>query len=282
MRPFAHQGLGQGLRVAGIGAVSALLLAACSGEAAPAHEDDPIRLTVFAAQSLAESFEEIARAFEAERPGLDVALNLGGSSGLATQIEEGAPADVFASADGPQMERVASAGLIAGTPAIFARNALVVVVPAANRAALSRVEDLGRPGASVIFYQPDVPIGAYSRRVLDNIERRLPGYRDSALANVRSNEPAVRSALAKIELDEADAAFVYRTDAAVAGTSVRVIEIPESDNVIAEYPIGVVAASKERALAEAFVAFVLGPQGQRILREAGFVAPPSTALGAGR
>ena len=250
--------------------VAALMLAACSGDERTAA---PSRLTVYAAQSLTESFEAIARAFEATRPGLKVELHFGGSSALATQIEEGAPADVFASADAPQMQRLSAARLITGEPTTFARNSLVVVVPAANRVELRRVEDLGRPGVSVVLAQPDVPIGAYSRQVIENVSRRAPGFGTIVEANTRSFEPTVRSALARVELDEADATFVYRTDAVVAGARVGIIEIPAADNVVAEYPIGVVAASTNRALAEAFIAFVQSAEGQRHLAAAGFDPP---------
>jgi molybdate transport system substrate-binding protein len=229
-------------------------------------------LTVFAAQSLQESFEAIGREFEAAHPGVRVRLNLAASSALATQIEEGAPADVFASADVPQMQRVARAGLLAGEPIVFARNALVVVVPAANGADIRRVEDLGRPGVSLVLCQPDVPIGHYSRQVIDRVAARIPGYGTAVAANVRSYEPNVRAALARVDLDEVDATFVYRTDAASAGGRVRVIDLPEGDTIVAEYPIATIRASTRRVLADAFIDFVRGPEGQRILRDAGFEA----------
>ncbi len=257
-------------------AVLASALGACaSTEADRTTEAPPARLSVFAAQSLAESFTSLAHAFEAAHPGVTVEVNLASSSALATQIEQGAPADVFASADVPQMERLAKPGLLAAPAATFARNAPVVVVPADNRARIEGVRDLARPSLKLVLYPRDVPIGAYARQVLANLERDLPepAYEARVLANMVSLEPNVRAALTKVELGEADATFVYRTDAATT-PSVRVIEIPPGANVIAEYPIAVVAGSRQRPLAESFVAFVRAEDGQRILLSAGFEPVP--------
>ncbi len=270
-----------------IACVVGLGIAACSGgtseggtgASTPAAASPPevraARLSVFAAQSLAESFQSIARAFEAQHPGVTAEVNLASSSALATQIEQGAPADVFASADVPQMERLAKSGLLAAPAATFAVNAPVVIVPVDNRASIERVSDLGRPGLKLVLYPPDVPIGNYSRQVLANLSRETGDstYATRVLANLVSLEPTVRAALTKVELGEADATIVYRTDARTS-RGVKAIEIPASANVIADYPIAVVAASKQRALAEAFVAFVRGPDGQRILQDAGFEAAP--------
>jgi molybdate transport system substrate-binding protein len=230
-------------------------------------------LNVFAAQSLAESFAAIGKAFEERHPGVRVQLNLAGSSVLATQIEQAAPADVFASADLPQMERVASQRL-AHEARLFARNAPVVVVPPDNPARIEDLRDLARPGVKVVLYADDVPIGRYARQVLANLGTQLgdPGYEGRVLANTVSRESNVRAALTKVEIGEADASIVYRTDAST-NAAVRAIDIPTAANVVAEYPIAVLTAARDRALAQAFVAFVLGPEGQRILRDAGFEAP---------
>ena len=261
-------------------ALAVLVVIACGVPDEGAAGARPTRLRVFAAQSVGESFTTIARAFEAQqaalgRSGVTVEVNAAASSALATQIEQGAPADVFASADLPQMERLAKRELLASPAVVFARNEPVVVVPAENRARIEDVSDLAQPGLKLVLYAPDVPIGNYARQVLANLarERGEPSYSARVLANLVSLEPNPRAALAKIELGEADATFVYRTDAATS-RGVHVVEIPSGANVIAEYPIAVVAASRQHALAEAFVAFVQGAQGQRLLREAGFEAPP--------
>lgn len=263
-------------------AAAASFLSACGnpGEDAGASDARPVRLRVFAAQSLAGSFAAIARAYEGEqaalgRPDVRVEVSTAASSALATQLEQGAPADVFASADLPQMERLARQGLLAAPATVFARNALVVAVPADNRARVESALDLARPGLKLVLYAPDVPIGHYARTALENLgrDRGEPSYATRVLANLVSLEANPSAALAKIELGEADATFVYRTDATTA-RGVRVIEIPASANVVAEYPIAVLAASRERALAEAFVGFVHGAEGQRLLREAGFQEAP--------
>jgi molybdate transport system substrate-binding protein len=237
----------------------------------------PTRLTVFAASSLTESFKAIGAAFERAHPGVRVEFNFASSSALATQIAEAAPADVFASADNANMEKVASRSLIAGQAVAFARNTPVIVVPADNRAKIEAARNLARPGVKVVLAAADVPIGSYARQVLDRLAAD-PAYgasfRDAALRNVVSNEANVRAVLTKVELGEADAGIVYRTDAAVSGSKVRTVALPESANVIAVYPIAVLQAARQPEAARAFVAFVHSAEGQQALRSAGFDPAP--------
>ncbi len=230
-------------------------------------------LTVFAAASLTDAFTDIGDAFEAANDGVDVQFNFASSSALATQVNEGAPADIFASADNAQMRVVTDAGS-AESPLLFATNVLVVVVPPDSE--LQSFEDLAAEGIRLVLAGPDVPVGRYSRQILENASAPggiAPDFGDRVLANLRSDEANVRAVLSKVQLGEADAGIVYQTDAAIAGDEVRVIEIPETFNVIAEYPIAVTTDSGEAELAAAFVAFVLSEEGQAILRAYGFSSP---------
>lgn len=228
-------------------------------------------LLVSAASSLTEAMERIAVAFEAAHPGVRVDLNLGGSSTLAAQILQGAPADVFASANETQMRVVADADLLAAEPTIFARNALVAVAPA--DAPLPDLEALAAPGSLVVLAAPEVPVGAYARTALAAMnDVRGDGFEAAVLANVVSEEPNVRQVAAKVALGEADAAIVYATDAA-AVDGLAATEIPAAANVDARYPAAPLAGSDHPDLAAAFVAFLGSDVAQAILRERGFRAP---------
>ena len=223
-------------------------------------------LTVFAASSLTEAFEEMAQAFEDANPGVTVNLNFAGSSTLSTQILQGAPADVFASADVRQMEAVAVE--VEGTPQRFAGNSLVVVTPEGS--SLSTPEDLAKPGTLLVLAGPDVPAGRYALESLDKLNA-LYGDDFSArvLKNLVSEETNVRQVAAKVALGEADAAVIYATDAAVT-KGVRAVAIPDAYNVEAAYTIAVVEGSKQRELGERFLEFVLSNEGQAILARHGF------------
>ncbi len=214
-------------------------------------------LTVFAASSLREAFSAIGQQFEAQHPGVNVALQFAGSQELRVQLENGAAADVFASADEKQMALVRELVL---QPAVFARNEPVLVVPLDNPAGLRVFADLPKARRIVLGAQ-EVPIGAYAARILAAANLDLEG-------RVVSRELNVRQVLAKVELGEADAAIVYRTDAARAG--VRVIAIPPAINVTAEYPIAVLARARQPRLAEQFVALVRSPAGRAVLARFGF------------
>ena len=232
-------------------------------------------LRVFAAASLADAFREIAREFERAHPGFSVQLNLAGSNQLAAQLEQGAMADVFASADPRWMDHVGSLSLLAGEPALFARNRLVVCVPRTNPARIERLQDLARRGVKVVIGAQAVPVGTYSREALEKLGRTQGFPRDFArrvLANVVSEEENVKSVVGKVQLGEADAGLVYRSDVTRAlARFVRVFEIPDSANVIASYPIAVIKDAPEAEPARAFVALVLSPEGQGILRRHGLI-----------
>jgi molybdate transport system substrate-binding protein len=226
-------------------------------------------IRVFAASSLTEAFGEIALAFEADHPGTKVEASFAGSQVLRTQIEQGARADVFASADLEHASALAGAGLL-GPPRVFARNRLVVVVPG-EAARVASLAGLARPGTRIVVAGPAVPAGRYAAEALRRLDGEGglgPGFGARVLANVVSEETNVRAVLSKVALGEADAGFVYRTDAATAGGKVRVLELPAG--VVAEYPIGVLRRARDRQAAEAFVEMVLGERGQAILRRHGF------------
>lgn len=233
------------MRPAVLAAAVVFALAGCAMPPA----STPDTATVFAAASLTESFDEIAAAFEESHPDVDVVLNYGGSSGLATQIAEGAPADVFASASTQQLPD--------GT--IFATNVLALAVPAGNPGGVTGLADLARPELAIALCAVEVPCGAASATLLEQ---------SGIIASVDTLEQDVKAVLTKIELGEVDAGLVYVTDVRAAGAAVEGIALPEAEPVA--YPI---AALTDSEAAAAFVAFVLSDAGQAILREAGFGAP---------
>jgi molybdate transport system substrate-binding protein len=238
---------------------AALVLAASAlGAAVDRSEDAASRITVYAASSLTDVFPKIDR-----RPRYSFAS----SSTLAQQIRQGAPADVFASADLRNPQELRSAGLC-GRPLVFATNALVVVYPRTNPGSLKTVFDLRRPGLKVVIAEAGVPIGDYTRTVLGKL-----GISRAVLANVVSQEPDVRGVLAKVALGEADAGFVYRTDAATVGKRVGVIRLPARAQPSVKYGICVVSASRNAALTRVFVDRVLGRAGRVRLTAAGFGVP---------
>lgn len=232
-------------------------------------------LQVFAAASLSEAFTEIGHRLESQQPGLAVRINLAGSQQLAAQIEQGAVADVFASADERWMGHVRDRGLLAGEPRVFARNRLVVIVPRTNPARIRRLQDLSRGGVKLVLGADAVPVGRYSRTVLRNLSRD-PGFggdfASRVLRNVASEEENVRSVVGKVQLGEADAGIVYRSDVTPAAARfIRVIELPDAANVLASYPIAILKDARESEAGHAFVALVLSPEGQGILERRGLI-----------
>src|SRR3954469_18053734 len=220
-----------------------------AGIALSARAQASPELTVFAAASLRESFAELGKQFEAKHPGTRVSFNLAGSQELRTQIENGAPADVFAPADQKHMQALV-AEKVAAEPRIFAHNEAVVVVPRSNPAGVTTLKDLPK-AKRIVVGVPEVPIGAYTLRILDGASKRYGGdFRSKVEANLASRELNVRQVLAKVGLGEADAAIVYRTDAAAAKDKVEVIPIPPDLNVVAEYPIAVLTKAQQPALAK--------------------------------
>jgi molybdate transport system substrate-binding protein len=220
-------------------------------------------LTIFAAASLTETFTELGRRFEADHPGATVRFNFGPSSGLAEQIVDGAPADLFASASPTNMATVVDAGE-ASDPRTFGTNSLQIAVPPDNPAQIDSLEDLARSSVKVALCQPQVPCGRVAAKVFDN----------AGLA-VRPVTEAqdVKAVLTLVEIAEVDAGLVYVTDVRAAGDEVRAVAIPAAVNASTKYPIAVTAGSANAVTARAFVDFVLSPAGQSVLAAAGFARP---------
>ena len=257
-----------------LGAMGAAPAAAQSGPPAPSA------LTVFAAASLSDAFEELGALFRRRHPGITVRFNFAGSQQLAAQLEHGASADVFASADRRWMARVQQLGLAAGEPAVFAHNRLLVILPAANPARIERLEDLARPELKLVLAADAVPAGRYTREMLRNLSRSGFGsdYGRRVLANVVSEEENVKGVAAKVQLGEADAGVVYRSDVTPGiAARFRVIDIPTAANVVASYPIVALAASRAPDAARAFVELVRGPEGRATLERHGLTPPTPVA-----
>ena len=233
----------------------------CAASAAAASHE----ITVGAAASLSVVFQQIGHAFERAHPGTTVRFTFSSSNGLATQIQQGAPIDVFASAAPRWLDAVEKdPGVLAR--ADFARNRLIVIVPRDNAAHIARFGDLARTGVRLVLAAPGVPAGDYARQALSNAGLR------GALRNVASNEQDVEGVVGKVSSGDADAGIVYATDVTPSvARSVDAVPIPEEDNVVAVYDIGVVRGTKAAALARAFVAYVTGA-GEAILHRAGFEA----------
>jgi molybdate transport system substrate-binding protein len=235
----------------------------------------PSTLTVYAAASLTDAFRELGRALEAEHPGLTVQFNFAGSQQLALQIEQGAPADVFASADQRWMSYASEKGLVAGESATFARNRLVAIVPRTNPARIGALADLARKNIKIVLAAETVPAGKYSREALERLSA-APGfpreYARHVLANVVSQEENVKAVVAKVQLGEADAGLVYRSDVTPSVSRyVRVLEIDDPYNVIASYPIAVLKGANNAEAAKWFVDLVSSAAGQRTLQRHGLL-----------
>jgi molybdate transport system substrate-binding protein len=226
-------------------------------------------VTVFAAASLREAFTELARTLERTHPEAHVVLSFAGSQTLRAQIEQGAPADVFASADERHMNALVAAHRVR-EPRVFVNNELVVIVARSKASTLRTLADL--PTAErLVLGAPEVPVGAYTAQMLDKARQVLGAdYRARVEARVVSREPDVRQVLAKVALGEADAGIVYRTDALTAGDQVSVVSIPTEYSLVARYPIAVTADTKAPALAQAFVDLVVSSEGARVLKQRGF------------
>lgn len=220
-------------------------------------------VTVFAAASLTESFTQIGKDFEAANPGVKVTFSFAGSSALATQINQGAPADVFASAAPANMKTVTDAGNGDGNPTTFVRNQLVIAVPKGNPKGVTGLADLTKPDAKVALCAEQVPCGAAAKKALDAAGVKLTPV---------TLEQDVKGALSKVKLGEVDAALVYRTDAKTAA-DVDGIEFPESAAAINDYPIIVLKNAANKPAAQAFVNYVLSDTGRGVLTAAGFQAP---------
>lgn len=261
-----------------------VLASACAAQ--PAATSAPISaltqppvqgsLTVFAAASLTGAFNQIGKTFETLHPGVKITFNYAGSQQLAQQIANGAPVDVFASANQTQMDAVVkSKRIVAASSQNFVKNRLVVIYPAANPGKIQTLQDLAKPGLKLVLADKSVPVGQYALTFLDHASSNASfgaSYKAAVLKNVVSNEQDVKAVLVKVELGEADAGIVYTTDAAAA-TSGKIVQlaIPDALNVIAVYPIAALKDSPNPALAKAFIDEILSPDGQKVLATYGFI-----------
>jgi molybdate transport system substrate-binding protein len=250
-----------------LSAAVGLLLVACGGTASSQASPSPSAkasgtLNVLAAASLTEAFTKIGDHLHAKYSGLSVKSSFAGSPTLVTQIQQGAPGDVFASADQANMQKIVTGDLNQGQPQVFAHNKLEIAVQAGNPKHITRVSDLSNPAIKVVVCAPGVPCGTYSTTVFGKAGIKVTPV---------SQETDVKSVLSKVSLGEADAGIVYVTDVKAAGSSVEGVQIPDDLNVTADYPIVQLKAEQNATAAKTFVDYVLGPQGQRVLKSYGFI-----------
>jgi len=232
-------------------------------------------LTIFAASSLTDAFNEMKAAIEAANPGTSLTFNFAASSALRTQLEQGAKADVFASADTVQMGNAQKSNLINGDPTLFVRNTPVIIVPANNPKGITSAADIAKPGVKLVLATKDVPIGNYARQIFDKMSQN-PAYGadfgTKTLANLVSEESNVRQVVSKVQLGEGDAGIVYASDVTPSvRAQFKIIAIPENVNVIAEYPVAALKGSSNDAGARAFIAYLLSAEGQATLQKWGFI-----------
>jgi molybdate transport system substrate-binding protein len=263
------------------------LLAACgSDEGKPAssqNESSPAgttapqlqgKIIVFAASSLTDSFNEIKAEFIKKNPKADIEFQFAGSPALRTQLEQGARADIYASADIPNMTQALTAGLVKDAGKIFANNSLVIITPKKNSANITKPADLNKSGLKLVLAAPEVPVGNYARQsfaLMDKDPAYGAGFSAAVLKNVVSNESNVKQVVAKVQLGEADAGVVYGTDVTRdVVNDINQIQIPNALNVIAEYPIALTKTPGKADVASGFIAYVAGPEGQAILKKYGF------------
>ncbi len=283
-------------RLTGLVLTMATVVAACSGAAtatptstpsaaAPTPTTPPASapaspaagsLTIYAASSLTAAFTEMKTAYQAANPGVTLTLSFGASSTLETQIEQGAPADVFASADTSNPQKLVDKDLTAGAITKFAGNLLTVIVPPANPAGVQTPADLAKSGLKFVAAGDTVPITKYADMLLANLAKQPSypaGFVAAVTANIVSKEDDVAAVVSKIELGEGDAAIVYVTDASTAGSKVTTVTVPPDANVPATYGAVAVKASPNAAAAAAFITWLAGPDGQAILARYGFLPP---------
>lgn len=254
-------------RTAAVVAALALVGGCSEGSSTATSSEQPVSsrtLTVFAAASLKTSFEEIGATFEEAHPGVTVKFSFGGSSGLVSQLSDGAPADVLATANESTMEKAVSDGLVKGAPTPFVSNTLQIVVPTDNPAGITSLADLTKPGAKVVLCAPAVPCGAAALSV-----EKAAGIDITPV----SEEQAVTDVLGKVRSGEADAGLVYVTDVTGAGAEVTGIDFAQATAAVNTYPIAPLEDAADAGLAGEFVAAVTGAQGQQVLQAAGFGAP---------
>jgi molybdate transport system substrate-binding protein len=258
------------------------LLVACDGggeDATPAPaatSTSPLSgtLTVFAAASLTDAFTELQEAFNTKYPEVEIAFNFAGSSTLRTQLEQGAGADIFASANAEQMDLAQASGVVVEDDAVFVRNSLVVITPSDNPGGVSTLADMSKPDIKLVLATAEVPVGGYARQMLEKMDADPAygaGFSEAVLANLVSNESNVKQAVAKVLLGEADFSIVYGTDVTPdVAADLATIEVPVPLNVIAEYPIALTSEAEDPEAARAFIDFILSAEGQAILEKWGF------------
>lgn len=271
-------------RAVALSMAGAILVVACTSPGGaptttptpePTASPNPVELTVYAAASLKGALEAVKSAYETADPGTTLTISTDSSAALKTQIEQGAPADVFLSADTKNPQALVDAGLTDGAAVDFAGNKLVVIVPTGDPAGIETPADLATPGVAIIAAGDAVPITKYANQLVENLAKE-PGYpADFAAAyqaNIVSREDNVKAVVAKLELGEGDAAIVYVTDAKIS-TKVASVEVPDSANVVATYAGVVVKATQNPEAAAAFLTWLAGPEGQAILSGFGFLPP---------
>ncbi|HLG63041.1 MAG TPA: molybdate ABC transporter substrate-binding protein [Ktedonosporobacter sp.] len=254
-----------------------LLLVAGCGSSPAANQPStpaPVTLNVFAAASLTESFGEIAKQYQASHPNIKIVYNFNGSQILVQQIINGANADIFASADTVNMNKAVDAKAVSSSQ-IFARNKLAVIIPVSNPGNITSLKDLARKGLKIVLAAPTVPAGKYSIQILDTMAKSPdygPTFESGVKANVVSQEDNVKAVVQKVQLGEADAGIVYQTDVTVAvANQIKMIDIPDNFNVVAEYPVAVTLKSAHSTEAQAFVQYLLSPAGQAVLTKFHFI-----------
>jgi molybdate transport system substrate-binding protein len=254
------------IRSAAVLMVVAVLLAACGGNSRSSggSSGSPTEIRVFAAASLTAAFNQLGERYTAANGGTKVTFNFAGSQALATQIQQGAPADVFASADVPNLDKVKD---LVDAPQNFASNRLQIVVEKGNPKGVKGLDDLAGKDLKVVLAAPEVPVGKYAKQVLDKAGISVQPV---------SQEDNVKAVVTKVSLGEADAGIVYATDVTAGGAKIEGVDILKDQNVTATYPIATVKASKNQPQAQAFVDLVRSPGGQQVLESFGFLPPPTS------
>ncbi|HEX7306459.1 molybdate ABC transporter substrate-binding protein [Lentzea sp.] len=260
------------VRAVAVTAAAALALAGCGSGAQTTTSSSTTSeaskvtgdITVFAAASLTETFTRLGKDFEAANPGTKVKFNFAGSSALAQQLNQGAPADVFASAAPANMKQVTDTGTITGTPTTFVRNKLEIAVPKGNPGKIAGLPDFADAGKKIALCAEQVPCGAAAKKVFEAA---------GVTPQPDTLEQDVKAVLTKVSLGEVDGALVYKTDVKAAGDKVEGIDFAEADKAVNDYPIAPVAKAPNAAAAKAFVDFVLSDKGKSVLSAAGFVSP---------